>query len=706
MNPSDEINNEMLTAYFDGELSQAEQLQVEQSLFGCPQGRRQLRQWAVLRQELQQWAEASADRGRLSGPDGASLGESRTDAGGSTSAVMQQLLAAFRDGSAKWSTAANVVNTGSGNAGSGADGVVAGVDGWRVSADSPAAGSRMEPSASVQAGLEGSGSSGAATARGTSANGDWTRAKDGWLSDFRHLTPRQRMRRWTWQLGAAVTAAAALLLTVWLNPWSATRIETAMGPMAGPLSGMLEEPAAEGLATMAAPPEAMRLDIAPMLAADSDTSLAEGMEAGSTGETPLESYTAFLVYDATDQTASLEALQTVLTQNALALTEIFHEDGNPAVVLSGDTRQLAEVLEAFQSQGEHQLAFVSKIDNAPALTFGSDLLAAGSSEVAPAPSSRMEMEARTMAADSLATGSLAAGSLAPLASDGMVAGSAAAPGAAPVAAAPVAAAPGLVADAAVAEGPLPDGGLAMKAWPQVDPRGVGGEVAADLPAGAAGTELPASVVNSQLRQDIIRSQANLLANSIAPPANLTLEEFLRERPSQRQPRVPFDPGWAVESEGPESEKMAADATESLEALGQSSAAGMPGSRFAAGQRPKSVADVAPQALSGGAVGDKPGYLRSGVGGRMGRLSDASGLESAVPGQSTRGLAATSGADAPRAEVMPVDSAAQSRSDGRWLNSQQPGGNSQIVVIIRGKRPTVPAGPESTRPTEPARGPQD
>lgn len=197
-------------------------------------------------------------------------------------------------------------------------------------------------------------------------------------------------------------------------------------------------------------------------------------------------------------------------------------------------------------------------------------------------------------------------------------------------------------------------------------------------------ELPASVLNSQLRQDIIRSQANLLANSIAPPANLTIEEFLRERPNQRQPRIPFDPGWAIEPAGPEAEKMAADVT--------------------------------PQALSGGSVGDTPGYLRSGVGGRMGRLPDTSGLESAgvgsarlgsaVPSQSAPGPAATSGADAPRAESMPVEQAAQSRSDGRWLNSQASGSNSQIVVIIRGKKPTVSARPEATQPTEPARGPRD
>lgn len=705
MNPSDEINNEMLTAYFDGELSQAEQLQVEQSLFGCPNGRRQLRQWAVLRQELQQWAEASADPSRSAGREEPPRSESRAEASGPTSVVMQRVLAAFRDGSANWSTASNSVNAGSGEP--------------SASVQSGLAGTGLAGTGSDGAGADGAGSDGAAIARGTSANGDWTRAKDGWLSDYRRLTPRQRMQRWNWQLGLAVTAAAALLLTVWLNPWSSTRVDTALGPMAGPPSRMLEETAAEGLAPMAAAADSMRFDSEPMSSADSELGLADGREAGSTVEPPLESYTAFLVYDATDQTASLEALQTVLTQNSLALTEIFHEDGNPAVVLSGDTRQLAEVLEAFQSQGEHQLAFVSKIDNAAALTFGSDLIADGSLEDAPLQANRMGMESRKMAAgtpappaaDSMivlgseAQGSEAQGSEADAgaAAPGLIAGTAA-PGVVPSgaaasgAAAPGliagAAAPGTVADAAVVEGPLPDGGLAMKAWPQVDPRGVGGEVAADTTAEAEATELPASVLNSQLRQDIIRSQANLLANSIAPPANLTLEEFLRERPNQRQPRIPFDPGLAIDAAGSVEQRAASKLSENLQGLGRRSAAGLgenqavqpPGAETHVGPRPSAVdADVNNRGVrwQGGRSFREPSVPR------------ADAMQATDSGRAVDpSLAAAAGRAVLPGPDLPVS------------GGQVPASNSQIVVIIRGKKPVVSAGTESSRPTEPARGPRD
>jgi hypothetical protein len=60
MNSSDDLNNELLTAYFDGELSPAEQREVEQFLFEQPESRRRIHDWGVCGKPVSRWG-----RGRL-----------------------------------------------------------------------------------------------------------------------------------------------------------------------------------------------------------------------------------------------------------------------------------------------------------------------------------------------------------------------------------------------------------------------------------------------------------------------------------------------------------------------------------------------------------------------------------------------------------------------------------------------------------------
>lgn len=680
MNPSDEINNEMLTAYFDGELSQAEQLQVEQALFGCPESRRQLRQWAVLRQGFQQWSEGDDGRLQLGGQ---AIGPERREGSGDDrsgrnpaegsggpladdriAALMARVMAAHRDGAAPWSA-------------------VAPSPGARVGAGESSSGGEIKVGAAAE--LDESATTAQGMAGRSRVAGGGGRALDGWLSDYRRLTPRQRMRRWSWQLGSAVAAAAALLLTVWLNPWSARSIETAMGPAAGLDGRIASEQASERGRPMASAPGEFAADVAPMMAdaelaeaglAGADTAMGGGLApmmsadgtddpvlaagapmgvAGSVGpggaasaDPPLDGYTAFLVYDAVDQTASLETLQTVLAQNSLTLTEVFQDDGNPAVVVSGDTRQLAEVMEAFQTQGEHRLAFVSKIDNGSGLPLGG----------LPAEAAALPMESM------LADGPEVGGGLAARGQESSENRSSRA------------GADGDQAVAAVVEGPLPSGTLGMAATEA--------QVAASPSIGGVEVGRPESVLNSQLRQDIIRSQANLLANSLSPPTHMTLEEFLRERPNGRRPRIPFE---QVGQAAPGSVPLAAD--QSRAESGSVAELGVPGSV------PAAERSVLPPSNARMAMEQKPGSMAKAVAPSM----------MAERGAGGRGNGAVGSVELPSGNAPVAGSDAASAGEELGQLTEETSSQAQIVVIIRGQRPRVQES-EPGRPASSPQGPQD
>ena len=180
-----------------------------------------------------------------------------------------------------------------------------------------------------------------------------------------------------------------------------------------------------------------------------------------------------------------------------------------------------------------------------------------------------------------------------------------------------------------------------------------GEFAMQPHVGAVGLGRPESVLNLQLRQDIIRSQANLLANSLAPPTHMTLEEFLRERPSDRRPRIPFEPLAGAE-------------------LADQPSSGSPAERSIVAERSVAGAGLAVE--------------------RGGQATAPAAERSVVPPR-----------DARMAPGQPPGAMAKAAAPSRLTESPS---QAQIVVIIRGKQRPELKSNEATKPPAPAQQPQD
>lgn len=357
MNSSDELNNEMLTAYFDGELSQAEQLQVEQALFDNPKLRQQLRDWATLRDAIQ-GASDSHVTGAESCSD-AAVGSNSVahDVSHLEKAIMNRIASAMAAGQVGWAATA--------------------------SKQAPRFEQKSSSASEVASGV-GSGASGfsAASARGAdikktsghdltdslvNSQGDKDSSGGNWLSDYRRLSPTQRLSRWRWQLGAIFTVAAGLLLTVFLNQnfdfenfaynaptekeTDSARLSGISGPdlmvaKASPAPESMNgfnDPMLQNLAPGGAMPELFTADVNP--AAE------------------LEKINTFFSYDVPDPHLGLQQMREVLDLNKMTPVEVFEQDDSPVLVLSGKVDELVKVLEAFQAIGGNSLALLAKVDS-------------------------------------------------------------------------------------------------------------------------------------------------------------------------------------------------------------------------------------------------------------------------------------------------------------------------------------------------------
>lgn len=487
MNSNDKLNNEILSAYFDGELSQTEQLQVEQALFDRPECLRLLRDWAILREGLQNTSEMIQAQVGIAGEQ-----QVNNAPNASEMAVMSRIAAAVAAGEVKWAKS---------------DSVSVGAD-WtnRV----PMA---VELSAVQQ--------NNSKVADGLVTPNSEPAGVNQRPSDYRRLNPNQRLRRWRWQLVAISTAAAGMVLVVFMNQFgNDPRMVGTDGSPTQPKSERAAlgiEPELDGrpsemaMASPAAPspaggggPDGGANN--PML---SDLNVASSTT--STNDNPMANsdYTTFISYDVADPELGLQQMQTVLASNKMTPVEIFEQDDSPVVVLSGDAKKLAEVLEAFQAAGDNSPALLAKV--APETDSNATLFGAQGFEVAAGTEQAMDVMVNgvdqpvpdTQRPDTQRMVQSAASAQDP-------------------------------SNTTVSE----EVRLAQDANPNLGVGSAEGNVERQQPAGGGlSNQSIASIGN--YRQDVIRSQANVLNNLMAPPANVTIEEFLNHQPAPKRARVPF-----------------------------------------------------------------------------------------------------------------------------------------------------------------------
>ena len=234
MKPNDEFNNELLTAYFDGELSPSEQAQVEQLLFSKPEYRARLLQWRELRSKLQNYwnsqEQTTSARGLSQNPsESTGSGEVKDR----VASIMREIRTAREEGRAAWplmspSRAGNDTQT------------------------QPHAQSHTQtPDKAPLFPRDGDASTGLSSNRNSAtesggldpvllpaanslatdspANGT-SRTELDWRSDYRHLTPQQRLKRWRRQIAVILTVASGLLLTVLVSQWPPGESQMALSP--------------------------------------------------------------------------------------------------------------------------------------------------------------------------------------------------------------------------------------------------------------------------------------------------------------------------------------------------------------------------------------------------------------------------------------------------------------------------------------------
>ncbi len=382
MKASDEHHNELLTAYFDGELSHAEQVQVEQTLFGKPEFRQLLQQWAVLRVELQSLGEklgsspqAPYDCSNGDLLDGAASDQDhfgdkvreRPNSSALAQAIMERIAGANREGRAKWQVNAAAV---SGSKPDGIDGDL----------------SELSKNPEV-AELKSS-------------------AEDHWLSDYRKVTPKQRMRRWAWQMSAIITVASGLFLTVYFNgpPSDVPPLASHLAERGdGRTDFVLRQPPA--LRDQGATSELLAgLENTHEATIDGDESAADtleirmemsGMAAATMGDSEEDSdfslggvgisagYSGFVVFAVGDHERGLEQMQSVLAKNEIEPVEILEVDGIQAVILSGELKTISDLLGDFQAAGDNSVAFMSKVGMPQAFDAISGQMAGAGHQVRP-----------------------------------------------------------------------------------------------------------------------------------------------------------------------------------------------------------------------------------------------------------------------------------------------------------------------------------
>jgi anti-sigma factor RsiW len=729
MNSSEDLNNEMLTAYFDGELSAAEQREMEQMLFQRPELRRQLREWAVLRERLQESRQAATPPG---------------DSGQRTKQVMDRIAQAAVEGRVAWRARGTEMAMGA----DGTQGTVTDREGILATEFDPPLGPRAAAMVAESA-------DGTQMADGTRVDGR-VQVDDGtWWADYRLLSPGQRMRRWAWQMASVATVAAALLLTVALSSFPAASWNQTADNAGMAVGSRATESVAPSTAE-AAPTEAAG-EMDPLLGglvASAETPQGEADKTDVVNEQLPE---FFVVYDVADQQQSWQQIQSLLASNQLKPVEVFEEGGSPALVLSGEVKTLSDLLASFQASGDHSLALMSRVHTAaPAFESVVAESFVAESFVADA----VEVHLGGAASDAAVSEELGSQTLkvAQGAGDPNPAGQPANANAVgrrqgqPLALSPAdqavdaplrsrssAADPSGAAGTAGAVGRSgeeprvqigqgrrvgtresrgvdgsnldPDPGV-LAAAPDVSAAGAGGVTPPpDSAAAVPGRNGPPIVADFNLyRQDIIRSQATVLGNSLAQRPDVTLETFINQHPPQPRARVPFVPrdGAAAAGNGDAADVVAADGRQTgtvaaqvnssdsvagaesavdhglPAAVAQQQAEGLARSRPSAGAAPASEIELGQRPpLSDPALARQnlqaPGGLPDGPG-RIGRFApDGPGrIGRFAPGGPGRiGRFAPGGPASPTSPTSPANSAnaGVGRSESATV---------QVVVILRPK----------------------
>jgi hypothetical protein len=410
------------------------------------------------------------------------------------------------------------------------------------------------------------------------------------------MNPAQRIRRSRWQLGLVGTVAAGLILTVFLTqiprgedsameatPNRGVGAPQASAPSPSDLMAKAEVPQSFGAESSNGADSIDNQMLVP-LAPGAAAPLASA-DVAATEVSPLASeYTNFISFDVSDPEVGLQQMQSVLASNKMAPIEIFEQDDSPVVVLSGDVKKLAEVLEAFQAAGDNSLSLLAKVGpdsnsftgrNLGEQSFGD---ASADSPMADAP----RLGENVMANDS-----------------NQVAGAVAAP-------------------------PLPSSSsdvvsnLAMGSEQEIPPPGsvgVPNTGQAQTPMAAAG--LSQNIPSFNSRQEIIRGQVNVLTNSMAPSSSVTLEDFLNERPAPNRARVPFPGQNRVQSQQlvpvPPADATASQVVEPVFGAGAPAASTMKIDPSGQQSRGETGSDAtSQQSIMAGPVGQIPAPIREAV----------------------------------------------------------------------------------------------
>ncbi|MDP1563885.1 MAG: zf-HC2 domain-containing protein [Pirellulaceae bacterium] len=347
MNSSNKLNNELLTAYFDGELSQAEQMQVEQALFDSPDCLRQLREWAVLREALQNTSVVIQAQTGISGDRQIANEPSAAEA-----AIMNRIVTAMAGGEVKWASGGSLQTA------------TASLDAAPVAGEP----SKVRRSDSHVAEV--------AATQITERTPELARG-DHSPSGFRRLNPTQRLRRWRWQLVAITTVAASMLLAVFMNQYPVGPRNA--GTDGSRSDGNVDHSPALGERESADSSSEVVRSAAP---SSSDFAGAEDVVGGGRADggvvsntmmpdvivdAPMNAnpstfdYTTFVSFDVPDAGVGLQQMQSVLAENQLGPGEIYKLDDSQVVVLSGDAKKLAEVLKEFQAIGGNSLALLATV---------------------------------------------------------------------------------------------------------------------------------------------------------------------------------------------------------------------------------------------------------------------------------------------------------------------------------------------------------
>ncbi|MBL8890822.1 MAG: pentapeptide repeat-containing protein [Planctomycetaceae bacterium] len=557
MNPSDELNNEMLTAYFDGELSQAEQLQVEQALFDNPKLRQQLHDWATLRDAISRCAnlpDANLPDANL--PDAnfrdanledlmRSEDDSRVNLGVSSAgsamgsnaaspdldrlekAIMGRIAAAVAAGQVGWVAAPNQSQLQSHRVDQ-KHSPVAGEDGSGVASDA------SETSAARTRAAEVKDISGPLTTRSTVNAREATDSSTGsWLSDYRRLSPAQRLSRWRWQLGATLAVAAGLLLTVFFaqKPFERNMAYKSSSESSSTPGRPGDFGGPDLMAAEAAPAtDEMNGSENPMLQNLSPDSAM--VELGSGGGNPvamMDEVTNFISYDVADSELGLQQMQAVLAWNQMTPVEVFEQDDSSVVVLSGEVKKLVEVLEAFEASGNNSLALLAKVGSDTDSALAANMFQSYGG--APLEVNALNSNAASQLPPSIESEAHVAGvseshqgqdDLSGQNQDSNLASDI-----------------GLLPQSAGQSGEQTAGGLNAAG------QNPAGQIAAGQIASGQGQQMAPF---GNFRQEIIRSQAIALGNSMAPPPNVTLEEFLNQPPPPKSQRKPFGGQFNAQSQ--------------------------------------------------------------------------------------------------------------------------------------------------------------